>query len=152
MPATTEKGPAPVIDALLIDGEWRPAASKSTFPVTNPVTGEVLAEVSDASVDDVRAAIAAADAAFPAWSKRTAYERAEVLFEAHRRMLERSEQLAKLMTEEQGKPIRAAGIEVKYAADFLTWFAEEAKPVYGQTIRRREPTSASWCCTSQSAW
>jgi succinate-semialdehyde dehydrogenase / glutarate-semialdehyde dehydrogenase len=134
MPATTENKPARVIDALFIDGQWRPAGSKSTFPVTNPATGELLAEVSDASVDDVRAAIAAADAAFPAWSKRTAYQRAEVLSEAHRRMLERSEQLAKLMTEEQGKPIRAAGIEVKYAADFLIWFAEEAKRVYGQTI------------------
>ena len=108
MPEATENNPAPVIDALFIDGQWRAAASKSTFPVTNPATGELLAEVSDASVDDVRAAIAAADAALPAWSKRTAYERADVLFEAHRRMLERSEQLAKLMTEEQGKPIRMA--------------------------------------------
>ncbi len=134
MPQPAENKPAPVIDAIFIDGQWRPAATESTFPVTNPATGELLAEVSDASVGDVRAAIAAADAAFPAWSKRTAYQRAEVLFEAHRRMLERSEQLAKLMTEEQGKPIRAAGIEVKYAADFLIWFAEEAKRVYGQTI------------------
>ncbi len=130
----TENKTAPVIDALFIDGKWCPATAKSTFPVTNPATGELLAEVSDASVDDVRAAIAAANAAFPAWSKCTAYQRAEVLFEAHRRMLERSEQLAKLMSEEQGKPIRAAGIEVKYAADFLIWFAEEAKRVYGQTI------------------
>jgi succinate-semialdehyde dehydrogenase/glutarate-semialdehyde dehydrogenase len=139
MPEATENKSAPMIDALFIDGQWRAAASKSTFPVTNPATGELLAEVSDASVDDVRAAIAAAKAALPAWSKRTAYQRAEILFEAHRRMLERSEQLAKLMTEEQGKPIRAAGIEVRYAADFLIWFAEEAKRVYGQTIPSARP-------------
>jgi succinate-semialdehyde dehydrogenase/glutarate-semialdehyde dehydrogenase len=134
MPEATETTPAPVVDAIFIDGEWRPAMSKSTFPVTNPASGEVLAQVSDGATADVRAAISAAAKAFPAWSKRTAYQRAEVLYDAHRRMLERSEELAKLMTEEQGKPIRAAGIEVKYAADFLIWFAEEAKRVYGQTI------------------
>jgi succinate-semialdehyde dehydrogenase / glutarate-semialdehyde dehydrogenase len=134
MPEATETMPAPVVDAIFIDGEWRPAMSKSTFPVTNPATGEILAQVSDGATADVRAAISAAASAFGAWSKRTAYQRAEVLYEAHRRMLERSQELAKLMTEEQGKPIRAAGIEVKYAADFLIWFAEEAKRVYGQTI------------------
>ena len=124
----------PVVDSMFIDGEWRPALSKSTFAVTNPATGEMLAQVSDGAAADVQGAIAAAASAFPEWSRRTAYQRAEVLFEAHRRMLERSDELAKLMTEEQGKPIRAAGIEVKYAADFLIWFAEEAKRVYGQTI------------------
>ena len=124
----------PVVDSMFIDGQWRPASSKSTFAVTNPATGEVLARVSDGAAADVRSAIAAAAAAFPEWSRRTAYQRAEVLLEAHRRMLERSDELAKLMTEEQGKPLRAAGIEVKYAADFLIWFAEEAKRVYGQTI------------------
>lgn len=134
MTAVTETTPAPTVDGIFIDGEWRAASSGTTFPVTNPATGEVLAHVADGTVDDVRAAIGAASAAFSSWSRTTAYQRAEVLYEAHRRMLERSEELAKLMTEEQGKPIRAAGIEVKYAADFLIWFAEEAKRVYGQTI------------------
>jgi succinate-semialdehyde dehydrogenase / glutarate-semialdehyde dehydrogenase len=134
MPKATQPRPAPTIDGLFIDGQWRPSRSKSTFPVTNPASGDVLAHVADATLVDVQSAIESAAAAFPAWSERTAYQRAEVLYEAHRRMLERSEQLAKLMTEEQGKPIKAAAIEVKYAADFLIWFAEEAKRIYGQTI------------------
>jgi succinate-semialdehyde dehydrogenase / glutarate-semialdehyde dehydrogenase len=125
---------APSIDSIYIGGEWRPAASGASFAVTDPATGHELAQVSAGSTADVKAAIAAADAAFPEWAARTAYERADVLYEAHRRMLERSEELAKLMTSEQGKPIRASRTEVKYAADFLLWFAEEAKRVYGQTI------------------
>src|ERR1700730_11422278 len=123
-----------VLDSVYVDGRWQPAASGQTFPVHDPATGEMLARVSDGSAQDVHGAIAAAAAAFPAWSERTAYERSAVLYEAHRLMTERSEQIARTMTSEQGKPIRAARIEVRYAADFLIWFAEEAKRVYGQTI------------------
>ncbi|MFE6820925.1 NAD-dependent succinate-semialdehyde dehydrogenase [Streptomyces sp. NPDC057690] len=122
------------VDSLYIDGAWGPAASGASFPVTDPTTGVVLATVSDGSTADVRAALTAAENAFPDWSSRTAYERSQRLYEAHQLMLERAEDLAKLMTTEQGKPIRAARIEVAYAADFLIWFAEEAKRVYGQTI------------------
>jgi succinate-semialdehyde dehydrogenase/glutarate-semialdehyde dehydrogenase len=125
---------APSIDSIYIGGAWRAAASGARFPVTDPATGRQIADVSDGSTADIRAAIEAAAAAFPGWAGRTAYERAAVLYEAHRRMLDRSEELARLMTQEQGKPIRAARIEVKYAADFLLWFAEEGKRVYGQTI------------------
>ena len=125
---------APSIDSIYIGGSWRPAASGARFPVTDPATGRQIAHVSDGSTADVKAAIEAAAAAFPGWAVRTAYERADVLYEAHRRLLERSEELAQLMTSEQGKPIRAARIEVKYASDFLLWFAEECKRVYGQTI------------------
>jgi succinate-semialdehyde dehydrogenase/glutarate-semialdehyde dehydrogenase len=95
---------------------------------------EVLAQISAAQTQDVRDAVAAAEAAFPAWAARTAYERAGYLYEAHRLMLERADELAKVMTTEQGKPLRTARIEVQYAADFLIWFAEEAKRVYGQMI------------------
>jgi succinate-semialdehyde dehydrogenase / glutarate-semialdehyde dehydrogenase len=119
---------------LYIDGKWRQAASGRTFPVTNPATSEVLAQVSAAETQDVRDAVAAAESAFPAWAARTAYERAGYLYEAHRLMLERAEDLAQVMTSEQGKPLRTARIEVQYAADFLIWFAEEAKRVYGQMI------------------
>jgi succinate-semialdehyde dehydrogenase / glutarate-semialdehyde dehydrogenase len=119
---------------LYIDGKWRHGASGLIFPVTNPATSEVLAQISAAQTQDVRDAVAAAQAAFPAWAARTAYERAGYLYEAHRLMLERAEDLAKIMTTEQGKPLRTARIEVRYAADFLIWFAEEAKRVYGQTI------------------
>jgi succinate-semialdehyde dehydrogenase/glutarate-semialdehyde dehydrogenase len=125
---------ADAIDSIFIDGEWRPAASGAAFGVTDPASGAVLGHVADGSAAEARAAIAAAAAALPAWSGRTAYERSDVLYEAHRLMLESAEALAKLMTTEQGKPIRAARTEVKYAADFLIWFAEEAKRVYGRTI------------------
>ena len=119
---------------LYIDGKWRHAASGLTFPVTNPATSQVLAQISAAETQDVRDAVAAAEAAFPAWAARTAYERAGYLYEAYRLMLQRADELAKVMTTEQGKPLRTARIEVRYAADFLIWFAEEAKRVYGSTI------------------
>ena len=119
---------------LYIDGKWRHAAAGRTFPVTNPATSEILAQISAAEIQDVREAVAAAECAFPGWAARTAYERAGYLQKAHRLMLERAEDLARLMTTEQGKPLRTARIEVEYAADFLIWFAEEAKRVYGQTI------------------
>jgi succinate-semialdehyde dehydrogenase/glutarate-semialdehyde dehydrogenase len=123
-----------VIESLYIDGAWRPAASGATFAVTDPSNGATLARVAAGGVDDVRAAVSAASAALPGWSALTAYERAEVLLKAHRLMLERQEALARTMVAEQGKPIRAARTEVKYAADFLIWFAEEGKRIYGQTI------------------
>ena len=119
-------------NSLLIDGEWHPAAA--TFAVTNPATGEHIADMADGGVEHTRAAIAAAEKALPAWAARTAYERSEILYRAHALMLERSEALARDLTAEQGKPLRAARTEVKYAADFLIWFAEEAKRVYGQII------------------
>jgi succinate-semialdehyde dehydrogenase / glutarate-semialdehyde dehydrogenase len=119
---------------LFIKGLWVNALSGKTFESTNPATGEVIGEVADGGYDDTVAAIAAADAAFVGWSRMTAYERAAILTTAHRLMLERREELATLMTTEQGKPIRAARIEVGYAADFLAWFAGEAVRVYGQTI------------------
>jgi succinate-semialdehyde dehydrogenase/glutarate-semialdehyde dehydrogenase len=119
---------------LYIDGKWRHATSGQTFAVTNPATSEVLAQISAAGTEDVREAVNAADSAFPAWSARSAYERSGYLYDAYRLMLERADELAWLMTTEQGKPLRTARIEVQYAADFLLWFAEEAKRVYGQTI------------------
>jgi len=119
---------------LYIGGEWRPAATGLGWPATNPASGEPLGSVADGGPEDARSAISAAAAAFPGWAARTAYERAAVLVEAHRLMLERRENLARLMTEEQGKPLRMARNEVGYAADFLLWFAEEAKRVYGETI------------------
>lgn len=119
-------------NSLYIGGTWLAAAQ--TFDVTNPATGEVLARMADGGQEETRSAIAAAEAALPAWSARTAYERSEFLYRAHALMLERAEELARDLTAEQGKPLRAARTEVKYAADFLIWFAEEAKRVYGQII------------------
>jgi succinate-semialdehyde dehydrogenase / glutarate-semialdehyde dehydrogenase len=119
---------------LYIDGEWRASGSERTFESTNPATGESLGEIADGNAEDTRAAIDAAARALPAWSALTAYERSAHLVAAHRIMLERREELARTMTLEQGKPLRAARNEVGYAADFLAWFAEEAKRVYGETI------------------
>lgn len=126
--------PADTRDSLFINGKWRSGASEEYLNVTNPATGEVLASIAAGQPSDVREALAAADEAFPAWSESTAYQRAEYLYAAHKLMLERSEDLATLMTLEQGKPLKASRTEVKYAADFLIWFAEEAKRVYGSTI------------------
>lgn len=119
---------------LLINQEWRQASSGATFDVYNPATGAVLGTVADATTDDAVAAIESAVAAFKGWSKQTAYARSQVLYRAYELMLGQKEALAQLMTQEQGKPLKAARNEVQYAADFLLWFAEEAKRVYGEII------------------
>jgi succinate-semialdehyde dehydrogenase/glutarate-semialdehyde dehydrogenase len=119
---------------LYIDGSWSPAVSGRTFASYNPATGEMLGEVADAGATEAAAAVTAARGAFGAWSKLTAHQRSSYLYEAWRIMIERREELARLMTAEQGKPLRMARNEVGYAADFLLWFAEEAKRVYGTTI------------------
>jgi len=117
---------------MYIDGQW--AKTKGTFEVLNPATGEKIADVTDGGRDDAATAIAAADRAFPAWSNLTAYQRSAYLYRAYQIMMERKEDLARTMTGEQGKPLRAARNEVQYGADFLLWYAEEAKRVYGETI------------------
>ena len=119
---------------MYIDGKWQSAASGKTFSSMNPATGAVLDAVADGGRAEARLAIDAAVAALPAWRAKTAYERADILAAAHRIMLERQDELAVLMTKEQGKPLRMARTEVGYAADFLLWFAEEAKRVYGEVI------------------
>jgi succinate-semialdehyde dehydrogenase / glutarate-semialdehyde dehydrogenase len=126
--------PQPETATLYIDGKWQPASSSKQFPVHNPADGTLVRHVSDGGREDAASAVAAAAAALPAWSARTAYERSALLYTAHELMLQRAEEIAKIMTTEQGKPIRAARTEVKYAADFLIWFAEEAKRIYGETI------------------
>lgn len=119
---------------LFIDGEWVPASAGRTFESRNPATGEVLGVVADADAKDAEVAVAAARTAFGTWSKLTTQERSGYLYDAWRIMNDRREELARLMTAEQGKPLRMARNEVGYAADFLLWFAEEAKRVYGSTI------------------
>ncbi len=119
---------------MFINGEWTSAASGKMFEVFNPATGQQIASVPDGGAKDTEMAIDAAAKAFKNWSVLTAYRRSEYLYDAHRIMLDNSDHLASVMTEEQGKPLRAARNEVKYGADFLLWFAEEAKRVYGRTI------------------
>jgi succinate-semialdehyde dehydrogenase / glutarate-semialdehyde dehydrogenase len=117
-----------------IAGEWQEAASGRRFESKNPASGDLIDTVADGGPEDLSRAVDAAADAFGPWSESTAYQRSEYLYAAYELMLERQESLAKLMTEEQGKPIRMARNEVRYAADFLLWFAEEAKRVYGETI------------------
>jgi succinate-semialdehyde dehydrogenase / glutarate-semialdehyde dehydrogenase len=117
---------------MYINGEWIQCIH--TFSVVNPANGEHIGEVADGRREDAIAAIDAAAAALPAWSAVTAYDRSALLYRAHQLMMERRPALAELMTREQGKPLKAALNEVKYAADFLLWFAEEAKRIYGETI------------------
>jgi succinate-semialdehyde dehydrogenase/glutarate-semialdehyde dehydrogenase len=125
---------ANAIPSIYVDGQWRAAASGADFDVLNPATGERITQVSAGGREDARAAIEAAAKAFPAWAAKTAYERSEILYAAWRILTDRADALAKVLTTEQGKPLKAARTEVKYAADFLIWFAEEAKRVYGRTI------------------
>tara|TARA_R110002096_G_scaffold227847_7_gene417222 strand:+ start:27 stop:1448 length:1422 start_codon:yes stop_codon:yes gene_type:complete len=117
---------------MYISGVW--ATSGPTFPVTNPATGAEIGQVPDGGAAEAKAAIESAHKAFPAWAGKTAFERSAILYKAHRIMLERRPALAKLMTEEQGKPLRMSTNEVGYAADFLLFYAEEAKRVYGDIL------------------
>ena len=124
---------------MFINGEWVDAISGTTFEVTNPATGETIGTMPDGGADDAAAAIAAADAAFASWSTTTSYARADILLRAWELMNERAEELAQLMTAEQGKPLRAARFEVGYAADFLRWFAEEARRISGAWLPSSRP-------------
>ncbi len=129
---------------LYIDGEWQEASSRKHFESRNPATGEVIAEVADGSAHEARQAVGAASEAFRSWSRLTAYQRAEYLYRAWTLMNERREDLAQLMTKEQGKPLRMSRNEVGYAADFLLWFAEEAKRTYGETIPSSRADQRFW--------
>jgi succinate-semialdehyde dehydrogenase/glutarate-semialdehyde dehydrogenase len=117
-----------------IDGQWRDAASGATIAVTNPATGKPIATVPDMGRDETREAIAAAARAFPAWSALRADQRADHLHAWSRLLIEHRDDLARLMTAEQGKPLHEAAGEIEYAASFLRWFAEEARRIYGDVI------------------
>ena len=114
-----------------VDGQW---VGEPTIPVTNKATGEVIARVPDFGAEDTRKAIEAANRAFPAWSKLLAKERAQRLRRWYDLMIENANELALLLTNEQGKPLAEAKGEIVYAANFIEFFAEEAKRIYGETI------------------
>ena len=117
-----------------LDGAWRDAADGSRFEVRDPASGCALASVPDMGAAETRQAIEAAAAALPAWRARTARERAAVLRKWFELMLAHQEDLALLMSSEQGKPLPEARGEVAYGASFLEWFAEEGKRIYGDVI------------------
>jgi succinate-semialdehyde dehydrogenase / glutarate-semialdehyde dehydrogenase len=123
--------------AALIEGEW--VASPKTFAVTDPATGAEIAAVPDLGAADTTRAIDAAAKAFPAWSAKTAKERAGILRRWFDLVTAETESLAQLMTMEQGKPLAESRAEVAYGAAFIEWFGEEGKRAYGRTI----PTTVS---------
>jgi len=128
---------------MFIDGDWREAQSGRRFNVSDPADGEIIGQVPDGGAADAADAVEAAHNAFQAWSMQTADKKADFLDTAHRLMMENQEHLAQTMSREMGKPIRASRNEVKYAADFLRWFADEAKRVYGRTIPSARPDQRS---------
>jgi succinate-semialdehyde dehydrogenase/glutarate-semialdehyde dehydrogenase len=120
--------------ACYIDGDWIEPRSSDVINVDDPATGEIIGRVPKMGTAQVRQAIEAAARAFPAWRKRTAKERAAVLRRWFELIMSNQEDLAHLMTLEQGKPLVESRGEVAYAASFIEWFGEEAKRVYGDTI------------------
>ncbi len=117
-----------------INGEWVGADDGAAFAVTNPADGSVLTDVPDQGVAETRRAIEAADAAWPAWRGKTAKQRAAILRRWFDLLIENKDDLAKLMTAEQGKPLMESAGEVVYGASFIEWFAEEGKRIYGDVI------------------
>lgn len=116
-----------------INGEWT-VSGNGTIDVMNPATGEQVGTVPNGGEAEATAAIEAAAAAFPTWSKTTVYERAEILMKWHDLLLEHKEEVGEILTKEMGKPLAEAIGEIEYSASFISWFAEEGKRLYGRTI------------------
>lgn len=116
----------------LVNGEWM--TGKSLFAVHDPATGAHLADVANLGEAETEAALAAANNALPAWRAKTAKERAAIMQRWYQLMIKHADDLARIMTAEQGKPVAEARGEVTYGASFLEWFAEEGKRIYGETV------------------
>ncbi|WP_068437670.1 NAD-dependent succinate-semialdehyde dehydrogenase [Magnetospirillum sp. XM-1] len=126
-------------DRAYVDGAWTAARSGETFAVTNPADGSLIARVPAMGAAETRAAIDAAERAWAPWKAKTAKERSVILKRWYELIMAAQEDLAVLMTAEQGKPLAEAKGEVAYGASFVEWFAEEAKRVYGDTIPEHLP-------------
>lgn len=121
-----------------IGGKWIAAANGARFPVTNPATGDTIVEVANSGAADARAATDAAASALPAWRGKLPRERAEILRRWHALIVENTEDLAKLMSTEQGKPLAESRGEVAYGASYVAWFADEATRIYGDIIPQQQ--------------
>ncbi len=133
------KDPSLFKQHCFLAGIWSDADQRETFPVTNPATGEILGTVPKMGSGETKRAIEAATAALPAWRARTAKNRAIILRRWFELIMAHQDDLAVIMTAEQGKPLSEAKGEIAYAASFIEWFAEEGKRIYGDTI----PTHAA---------
>jgi len=130
--------PSLLREAALIGGEWLAAAGRASLPVTNPANGAVLGNIPDCDEAMTEAAIAAANAAWPEWRARTANERCVLLERWHALVLENLDDLARIMTAEQGKPFAEAQGEIRYAASFIQWFAAEGRRTGARNINSPE--------------
>ncbi|CAM1504333.1 Fc.00g019240.m01.CDS01, partial [Cosmosporella sp. VM-42] len=131
-------------DVCYVNGEWVPAKSGKTFKVNDPSTGALIGTVPEFDAKDTNSAIIAAADAFPAFRSKTGRERSKLLRQWYDLMVENAEDIAKLITWENGKPIADARGEATYAANFLEWFSEEAPRVYGNTIPSSVPGNRVW--------
>lgn len=122
---------------LYIDGQWRSAVAGKTMPVTNPATDEVIGNVAHAAQADLDLALAATERGFKLWRDTSAYQRAILMRKAAALLRERAESIAAIMTQEQGKPVAQAKVEILNSADVVDWFAGEANRTYGQIIPAR---------------
>ncbi len=138
LPALNLKDPKLFREQCYLDGAWFAADSKKTFAVDNPATGEIVGSVPDMGVAETKRAIEAADKAWPAWRAKTAKERAAILRKWFDLMMANQDDLALILTTEQGKPLAEAKGEIAYGASFVEWFAEEAKRVYGDVIPQHQ--------------
>lgn len=128
------KDPSLLRNGCFINGAWQQAGTTETMAVHNPATGAFIGTVPNAGSEETRDAIAAAEAAGPDWRRRTAKERSTILRRWFDLILDNQEDLAVLMTSEQGKPLTESRGEIAFAASYIEWFAEEAKRIYGDTI------------------
>lgn len=126
---------------LLIDNQWVDAADGRTLDVLNPATGQVIGRVAHAGIPDLDRALAAAQRGFETWRNTTAYDRAALMRRAAGLLRERAEDIARLMTREQGKPLAEARIETLAGATIIEWFADEGLRVYGRVVPPRNPAA-----------
>lgn len=134
LPAFPLKDPKLFREQCYVDGAWAGADSRKTFPVVNPATGQTIGHVPDMGAAETRRAIEAAERAWPAWREKPAKERAALLRKWFELMMAAQEDLAQILTAEQGKPLAEARGEIAYGASFIEWYAEEAKRAYGDVI------------------
>jgi len=133
------KDPSLLETRAYVAGEWIDADDGKTFAVVNPARGDVIAEVADLSRAEVARAISAAAAAMKDWAARTAKERAQIMRKWFDLMMANQDDLGRILTAEQGKPLPEAKGEIAYGASFIEWFGEEAKRIYGETIPGHQP-------------
>src|SRR5215831_19053817 len=123
--------------SLMIDGAWSKGAGGRTIPIINPATEEVIGQVAHAERSDLDRALAAADKGFKQWRKVSAYERYKIMRKAADLMRQRLDDIAAIMTMEQGKPLVEAKVETNLAADIIDWMAEEGRRTYGRIVPAR---------------